>query len=73
MFNQEKKGDVVNKRELPNHEFQDFLSTYDETMWQRPEEEKQEEEAPKHLDNTITDEIKEEEGEGSELSDDEAD
>ena len=39
----DKKGDVVNKRELPNAEFQDFLSTYDETFWQRPEEEKKEE------------------------------
>jgi len=34
----EKQGDVVNKRELPNSEFQDFLMTYDESMWQRPEE-----------------------------------
>jgi len=34
----EKQGDVVNKRELPNAEFQDFLMTYDESMWQRPEE-----------------------------------
>lgn len=37
---QDKKGgDIGNKRELPNSEFQDFLLTYDETMWQHPEEE----------------------------------
>lgn len=75
LLNAEKKGDVVNKRELPNAEFQDFLSTYDETMWQRPEEEKKEDEANKMAEKTLTHEIeiKEEEDEGSELSEDEAD
>lgn len=75
MLGQDKKGDVVNKRELPNAEFQDFLSTYDETMWQRPEEEKKEDEANKLTEPTLTHEIeiKEEEDEGSELSEDEAD
>lgn len=66
----ERQTEVVNKRELPNSEFHDFLATYDETMWQRPEEEKKVEE--KVLDTGITDEIKEEE-ELSELSEDEAD
>ena len=55
---QEKDG--ANKRELPNHEFQDFLSVYDETMWQKVEEEKKAPEPKNALDSTITDEIKEE-------------
>ena len=55
---QEKDG--TNKRELPNHEFQDFLSVYDETMWQKAEEEKKAPEPKNTLDTTITDEIKEE-------------
>ncbi len=56
---------------MPPEEFKDFLSTYDETMWQYPDDEK--EIAPKKnpLDNAITDEIKEEEREGSDESDDE--
>ena len=63
--------DGTNKRELPNHEFQDFLSVYDETMWQKAEEEKKAPEPKNTLDTTITDEIKEEDQEGSEASDDE--
>jgi len=27
------KQDGVNKREIPNSEYQDFLQTYDDTMW----------------------------------------
>jgi len=68
----DRQAEVVNKRELPNSEFHDFLATYDESMWQRPEEDKREEENAKTLDKGITDEIKEEE-ELSELSDDDAD
>ena len=52
--------DGTNKRELPNSEFQDFLSVYDETMWQKVEEEKKAPEPKNTLDTTITDEIKEE-------------
>lgn len=46
--------------------------TYDESMWQRPEEDQTEPEKPNPLDNAITDEIKEEE-EGSGDSDDDLD
>ena len=49
-----KGGDLVNKRELPNSEFQDFLQTYDETMWQRPEEENSKQEEDKRLENNLT-------------------
>ena len=70
-------ADGVNKRELPNSEFPDFLTTYDETAWQRnqdEEEKKAQELKPKtSLENAIIDGIKEEEGEGSGDSDDEAD
>ena len=65
------KQDQTNKRELPNHEFQDFLSVYDDTMWQKIEEEKKAPEPKNTLDTTITDEIKEEDQEGSEASEDE--
>ena len=33
-------GDGVKKSELPPEEFKDFLSTYDDTMWQHPDDEK---------------------------------
>lgn len=68
--------DGVNKRDLPNEEFKDFLQSYDETMWQRPEDEEQEKtvtEGKNALKNAITDEIKEEEQEGSDASDEEDD
>ena len=67
----------MNKRELPNSEFQDFLQTYDETMWQSKEEEEKKAAdiaAPKTtLEAGFIDGIKEEEGEGSGDSDEEVD
>ena len=69
-------ADGVNKRELPNSEFCDFLQTYDETAWQRNQEEEEKKASelkPKSsLENAIINGIKEEEGEGSGDSDDEA-
>lgn len=65
--------DGVNKRDLPNEEFKDFLQSYDETMWQRPEDEEKDKpaEGKTALNNGITDEIKEEVEEGSDASDEE--
>ena len=59
----------MKKGELPPEEFRDFSQTYDETMWQHPDEEKEVQSKKNPLDNTITDEIKEEEQEGSDDSD----
>lgn len=74
--NKDGNADGVNKRELPNSEFTDFLQTYDETVWQKKEEEKKKEDeiqGKTGIGAAIIDGIKEEEGEGSGDSDDEVD
>jgi hypothetical protein len=65
----ERKEDETMRRELPEDEFKDFLSYYDDTAYHQ-EEKKQPLKKPAFVDTGITDEIKEEdEDKDSENSD----